>query len=126
MGVTPTMKTLYKTHVQIMDRRWGDEINEVRSVESVLNELAHIGAYEPGINYTFRFRNANNTITVVFNADIDLEWGVIMRGKQFFDSVIDAVQFKKMLANYFDRNSGDHYTFYIPASLPHVCDRYRR
>ena len=125
MGVTLTMKTLFMTHAQFIFRTGGGW-DDTYSVETMIDQLSRVAAYDADVPLTVRMRNANNTITVVFAADTGCNWGFLMRGAEYFDCVVDAVRFKEQLTELFDCDSHQHYTFYLPAELPHFYSSYRR
>ena len=120
------MKILFNTHVQVTNRPDGTGWSEARSIEEIVYRLGRVAAYDATAEVTVRMRNANNTITVVFNADIFSDWGFLMKGSEYLDTVIDAVQFKKQLRELFDCDSHEHYTFLLPDLLPHIRESYRR
>ena len=124
-GLFP-MKILSNTHVQVKYRPDDTGWSGVRSVEEIVYRLGRVAAYDATAEVTVRMRNSNNTITVVFNTAFYGGHGFLMQGNEYVDTIVDAVQFKKQLHALFNVDTGEHYTFLLPDTLPHIYEQYRR
>lgn len=120
------MKILSNVHVQVINRPDNTGWSEVRSVEGILHHLGRVAAYDAAAEVTVRFRSCNNRVTVVFGANTGTDIALIMRGTEYYDSIIDAVHFRKQVEELLDTDDGAHYSVIVPVGFLHVHPLYRR